>query len=228
MKINGNTYTLEDAEPETVSLTDTERAMASASGIEVVNNSYSIPGEGTISAVMEGSEGSYRLTIEDSEDAKAKISEVYQSIYGGKLPHSLHAYEITMTDQAANVPITGLGKQRVEITMPLPQGVLTENLHVVCLDSDGQLEEADSRIVSVDGQEAVAFTAAHFSAYGIYHYGSGPAVADVKEGRRYSFLLAKRMTLRIRGTTAFTRNTFWWQVCSLHRWQCFSIGRIVW
>lgn len=192
VKINGKTYTLEDAEPGTVSLTDSERAMASASGIEVVNNSYSIPGEGTISAVMEGSEGSYCLAIEDSEDAKAKISEVYRSIYGGKLPHSLHAYEITMTDQAADVPITGLGKQRVEITMPLPQGVLTENLHVVCLDSDGQLEEVDSRIVSVDGQDAVAFMAAHFSAYGIYHYGSGPAVADVKEGQAVFLSLGQK------------------------------------
>lgn len=192
VKINGNTYTLEEAEPGSVSLSDAERSMVSASGIEVVNNSYSIPGEGTLSAVMEGSEGSYRIAIEDSEDAKAKISEVYQSIYGGKLPHSLHAYEITMTDQATDVPITGLGKQRVEITMPLPQGVLTENLHVVCLDSDGQLEEVDSRVVSVDGQDAVAFTAAHFSAYGIYHYGSGPAVADVKEGQAVFLSLGKK------------------------------------
>lgn len=192
VEINGDTYTLEEAEPGSVSLADAERSMASASEIEVVNNSYSIPREGTLSAVMEGSEGSYRIAIEDSEDAKAKISEVYQSIYGGKLPHSLHAYEITMTDQATDVPITGLGKQRVEITMPLPQGVLTENLHVVCLDSDGQLEEVDSRVVSVDGQDAVAFTAAHFSAYGIYHYGSGPAVADVKEGQAVFLSLGKK------------------------------------
>lgn len=192
VKINGNPYTLEEAEPGTVSLTDAVRTNAAASGIEVVNNSYSIPREGTLSAVMEGSEGSYRIAIEDSEDAKTKIGEVYQSIYGGKLPHSLHAYDITMTDQATDVPITGLGKQRVEITMPLPQGVLTENLHVVCLDSDGQLEEVDSRIVSVDGQDAVAFTAAHFSAYGIYHYGSGPAVADVKEGQAVFLSLGKK------------------------------------
>lgn len=192
VKIGGISYTLEEAEPKTVMLTDEERPKASASGIEVVNNSYSIPRDGVITAVMEGSEGSYRIAIEDSEEAKTKIGEVYRSIYGGKLPHSLHAYEITMTDQATNVPITGLGKQRVEIKMPLPQGVLTENLHVVCLDSDGQLEEVESRIVSVDGQDAVAFTAAHFSAYAIYHYGSGPAVADVKEGQAVFLSLGKK------------------------------------
>ncbi len=192
VKINGDSYLLEEAEPGTVSLADAERGAAASSGIEVVNNSYSIPGEGTLTAVMEGSEGRYRIAIEDSEEAKTKIGEVYRSIYGGKLPHSLHAYEITMTDQETDVPITGLGKQRVEITMPLPQGVLTENLHVVCLDQDGQLEEVDSRIVSVDGKDAVAFTAAHFSAYGIYHYGSGPAVADVKEGQAVFLSLGKK------------------------------------
>lgn len=192
VQIGKSTYTLEEAEPGAVSLIDAVQPKASASGIEVVNNTYSISRDGVFTAVMEGSEGNYRIEIEDSEEAKAKIGEVYQSIYGGKLPHSLHAYEITMTDQATNVPITGLGKQRVEIKMPLPQGVLTENLHVVCLDPDGQLEEVDSRIVSMDGQDAIAFTAAHFSAYGIYHYGSGPAVADVKEGQAVFLSLGKK------------------------------------
>lgn len=192
VKIGGSTYTLEEAEPGAQTLTDAERPQASASGIEVVNNSYSIPKDGVLTAVMEGSEGSYRIEVEDSEEAKTKISEVYQSIYGGKLPHSLHGYEITMTDQATNVPITGLGKQRVEISMPLPQGVLTDNLHVVCLDPDGQLEEVDSRVISMDGQDAIAFTAAHFSAYGIYHYGSGPAVADVKDGQAVFLSLGKK------------------------------------
>lgn len=192
VKIGGSTYTLEDAGADAESLADAERSKASVSGIEVVNNSYSIPKDGVLTAVIEGDEGSYQIAIEDSEDAKAKIGEVYQSIYGGKLPHSLHAYEITMTDQATDVPITGLGKQRVEITMPLPQGVLTENLHVVCLDSDDQLEDVDSRVVSVDGKDAIAFTAAHFSAYGIYHYGSGPAVADVKEGQAVFLSLGKK------------------------------------
>lgn len=192
VKINDCTYTLETVEPGTEILTDAERPDSSATGIEVVNNSYSIPRDSALTAVMEGSEESYRITIEDSEDAKTKIGDVYQSIYGGKLPHSLHAYEITMTDLKTDVPITGLGKQRVEIKMPLPQGVLAENLHVVCLDQDGQLEEVDSRVISMDGQEAVAFTAAHFSAYGIYHYGSGPAVADVKEGQAVFLSLGKK------------------------------------
>lgn len=188
VEIDGRTYTLE-AGQETLS--DVERE-ETQTGITVQNNSYSIPRDGIVTAVMEGDEGSYRLDIADSEEATTKIGDVYKSIYGNRLPHSLHGYEITMTDTTADVPITALGKQRVEITMPLPSGVLQENLHVVCLDADGQLEEVDSRIVSLDGQDAVAFQAAHFSAYGIYNYGSGPAVADVKDGQAVFVSLGKK------------------------------------
>lgn len=187
--LGDTTYMLEDGSP--IAFTDEETAEAQT-GITVNNNSYSIPQESAITAVMEGDEGSYRIDIEDSEEATAKIGDVYKSIYGNKLPHSLHAYEISMTDNQTNVPITGLGKQRVEITMPLPSGILQNNLHVVCLDEDGQLEEVDSRIVSVDGKDAVAFQAAHFSAYGIYNYGSGMAVADVKDGQAVFVSLGKK------------------------------------
>ena len=204
VEISGSTYTLEAIAAETAEGAEegaeAEDAEALSDvvveekplGIQVNNNSYSIPQDSLVSAVIEGDEGSYRLDIEDSEDAKAKIGDVYKSIYGNQLPHSLHAYEITMTDLETDVPITGLGKQRVEITMPLPSGVLQEKLHVVCLDEDGQLEEVDSRIVSADGQDAVAFQASHFSAYGIYNYGSGPAVADVKDGQAVFISLGKK------------------------------------
>lgn len=184
----GKSYTLEQGSPFMFA---DEESQEQGSGITVMNNSYSVPQD--VTADMEGDEGSYRIEIADSEEAKAKIGDVYKSIYGNKLPHSLHAYEIKMTDTHTNVPITGLGKQRVEITMPLPSGVLSNNLHVVCLDEDGQLEEVDSRIVSVNGKDAVAFQAAHFSDYGIYNYGSsGVAVADVKDGQAVFVSLGKK------------------------------------
>lgn len=188
LEINGTKYTLEAG---TETLLDTEREEPQI-GITVKNRSYSIPQDSLVTAVMEGCDGSYLIEIADSEEAMTKIGDVYKSIYGSKLPHSLHAYDITMTDTRTGVPITVLGKQRVEITMPLPSGVLQENMHVVCLDEDGQLEEVDSRIVSLDGRDAVTFQAAHFSAYGIYNYGTGPAVADVREGQAVFTSLGKK------------------------------------
>lgn len=189
-EINGKSYVLEEGREK---LADAETENGNSSGILVANNSRSIAKDGAISAVMEGGEGGYQIVIEDSEEARNQIGDVYRTIYGNKIPYTLHGYEISMMDSESRIPITSLGKQRVELTMPIPAGVGQENLHVVCLDADGQLEEVESRIVSVNGQDMLAFTAAHFSPYGIYNYNSNSTVvSDVKEGQAVFMSLGKK------------------------------------
>lgn len=178
--IDGAVYVLEEGAEKLADAMEPEKH----SGIEVRVNSYSLPQEGVPGAVMEGAEDSYILTIQDSEEAKAQIGDVYKKIYGNKLPHNLCAYEMDLTEAETGIPITALGKQRMEVTVPMPKGVGADNLHVVCLDADGQLEEVESRVVSSDGLDAVTFTAKHFSYYGIYNYGDNSVkVADVKDGQ---------------------------------------------
>ncbi len=153
-------------------------------GVAVQIKSSTLSDNGVAGAVLAGSEENYILTIEDNEAAGLKIGDVYKKIYGNTLPQNLCAYDIGLTEAATGVPITSLGKQSVEVTLPMPGGVGADNLHVVCLDADGQLEEVDSRVVSVNGADAIIFTARHFSPYGIYNYGSGrSAAADVKDGQ---------------------------------------------
>ena len=143
-------------------------------GITVEVNSYSIPDEGAATADMEDNNGSYLIHIEDNEDAKACISDVYKQIYGNKLPHNLCAYEISMTDLNSGIPITGLGRRSVEVTIPMPA--------------------VESSIVSMDGMDALKFTAKHFSFYGVYNFSSGSnmVVADVKEGQAVFASLGKK------------------------------------
>lgn len=180
--IDGMTYVLEEG-TEKVNSSDQPRD-TEIQGIDVQINSYSLPDDGMASAVMEGSEENYVLHIEDDEDAKTKIGDVYKKIYGNKLPRNLCAYEISMTEAGTGIPITALGKQSVEVTIPIPNGIGEENLHVVCLDADGQLEEVESRIISVDGMDAITFSAKHFSPYGIYNFSNNSTVvADVKDGQ---------------------------------------------
>ncbi len=180
--IDGMNYVLEEG-AEKINSSDVSRN-EEIQGIDVQINSYSLPKDGVSSAVMEGSDENYILRIEDNEDAKAKIGDVYKKIYGNKLPRNLCAYEISLTETGTGVPITGLGKQSVEITIPIPNGIGEENLHVVCLDADGQLEEVESRVISVDGMDALTFSAKHFSPYGIYNFGNNSmAVADVENGQ---------------------------------------------
>lgn len=187
--IDGMIYMLEAGTEELGSGVSQEEVRE---GIDVRVNSYSLPQDGMTGAVMEGSEENYVLTITDSEEAKAGIGDVYKKIYGNRLPHNLCAYEISMTEAETGVPITGLGKQSVEVTLPIPKGVGEDNLHVVCLDADGQLEEVESRIVSVDGMDALTFTAKHFSPYGIYNYGNSMVVADVQDGQAVFASLGKK------------------------------------
>ncbi len=181
-QIDGMTYLLEEGEEQ---LANTEsREVSEEVSLTVEVNSYSISQGGMAAAVMEDNDGSYGIYIEDSEDAKADISQVYKTLYGNALPHNLCAYEITMTEQNTGIPITSLGKRSVEVTIPMPDGVGSDNLHVVCLDADGQLEEVDSQVISVDGMDGICFTAKHFSSYGIYNFSAGnTTVADVEDGQ---------------------------------------------
>ena len=189
--IDGMKYVLEEGSEDISSEEDLQDS--DVSGIDVRINSYSLPQDGMSGAVMEGSEENYILTIEDNEEAKTKIGDVYRKIYGNKLPYNLCAYEIRMVEAETGVPITGLGKQSVEVTVPMPKGVGEDNLHVVCLDADGQLEEVESRVVSVDGMNGIVFSAKHFSPYGIYNYGNNNmAVADVKDGQAVFASLGKK------------------------------------
>lgn len=205
-RIDGNTYVLEESgqtvnssgdsdgavadgnsnnsDDDTSDTSDSSNSSDSDAGITVQINSSTLSAGGTAGAVLEGADRNYILTIEDSTEARLKIGDVYKKIYGNTLPHNLCAYEISMTEADTGVPITGLGKQSVEVTVPMPNGVNEENLHVVCLDADGQLEEVKSRVISSDGIDAIIFTAKHFSPYGVYNYGtSNGVVADVKDGQ---------------------------------------------
>ncbi len=183
-QIDGGSYVFEEGKQIAGNPEESADDTAAGTGITVQIRSSTLADNGTAGAVLAGSEESYLMTIEDSEDAKRQIGNVYKRIYGNTLPGNLCAYEIDMTEEATGVPITGLGKMSVDVTIPLPGGVGDKNLHVVCLDADGQLEEVESRVAASDGVDMLTFTAKHFSAYGIYNYGgAGSAVADVKDGQ---------------------------------------------
>lgn len=185
-KINTTDYTLDKIQvPKeqmagSIGQAPLNETMADAAGntdaeatVHISLESSSIENGALASAVLDGVEGEYLLQITDSNDAKNMIQNAYKDIYGSKKPSNLQAYEITLWEVDTLMPITGLGRQKMEITIPFPKGIGPENLHVVCLDANGQLEEVESRITSVDGIDGITFTAEHFSFYGIYNYLSG-------------------------------------------------------
>lgn len=151
-------------------------------GVTVNISGASIDNADMASAVIDGVEESYILNIIESDTAKDSILEAYGKLNGNNAPSNLSAYDITLYDAATSIPITGLGRNKIEITLPLPAGVYEENLHVICMDANGQLEEVGSSIFSTNGVDYLTFTTNHFSPYAVYNYVSGTA-ASVVDGR---------------------------------------------
>ncbi len=121
-------------------------------------------------ATMPGNSESYVLTIADSDESAHNLASAYGELYGGRQPSGLLGFDITLYDATGQIPITKLGKQYVTIQIPKPENIGTEGLHVVTLDSDGQLEAVEYRIVNLEDGDYIQFTAHHFSPYGIYQY----------------------------------------------------------
>ncbi len=157
-------------------------------GIAMHINSQMIPEGENVSASIPGDSDPYILKISDSDQAADKITAAYGELYGGKTPSGLSAYEIALYDASGSVPITRLGKQYINISFKMPEGVTADNLHVVTLDQDGQLEAVEHRIVPMEDGDYIQLTTNHFSPFGIYQYtdagGQASAGAANASGRK--------------------------------------------
>ena len=146
------------------------QAQTTEEGVSVRINSSQIRNNGADTmATMPGNDGSYLLTVEDSDDAAAKIAAAYGELYGGVQPSDLKAFDISLKDSTGQIPIKRLGRQYMTIQIPVPDGLSTDDLHLVTLDEDGQLEAAEFQVLSLEDGDYIQFTARHFSPYGMYH-----------------------------------------------------------
>ena len=130
-----------------------------------------------------GSEEDFILHIRESEDAVARISDAYGELYGGRTPSKLQAYEISLMDETDTVPIHKLGKQTATVELSIPEGISTDQMHVVTLDEDGQLEAVNYEITESNGENKIRFTTSHFSPYGIYEYDGFGGTGVVSNGK---------------------------------------------
>lgn len=156
---------------------------AEGNGVALRIASETIPeGENAI-ATIPGNSNSYILKVIDSETAAEKISAAYGELYGGREPSTLKAYDMSLYDASGSVPITRFGKQYITVQFKAPEGTVTDNLHVVTLDWDGQLEALEHRILNLEDGDYIQFTTSHFSPIGIYSYAGINGQAVVKDGK---------------------------------------------
>lgn len=141
-----------------------------AGSVTVELRSSTIPSSPDVTAEIAGNSGNYILRISDNTAKGSDMSTAYRKVSGGSSMRSLQVYDITLYEAESRIPIHKLGKQSMTITVPKPMGILEENVRVVCLDDDGQLEQVESKVVTVDGKACVQFRTNHFSVFGIYNY----------------------------------------------------------
>ena len=132
---------------------------------------------------ISGSEEDFILHIRESEDAATRISDAYGELYGGRTPSKLQAYEISLMDETDTVPIHKLGKQTATVELSVPDGISTDQMHVVTLDEDGQLEAVNYEVTESNGESKIRFTTSHFSPYGIYEYDGFGGTGVVSNGK---------------------------------------------
>ncbi|MCM1538554.1 MAG: leucine-rich repeat domain-containing protein, partial [bacterium] len=125
--------------------------------------------------------GSYEMIIADDVIAKQEMLDAYRALYGNADNLLLYGYDISMQDEYG-VPITGLGKKNLLLTLPVPDDIEPEHARVLCVDEDGQLESVAAQLTEKNGQPCLQFYARHFSHYGIYTFLSDQG-AQVSHGK---------------------------------------------
>lgn len=170
--VYGKPYELNmEGEPEILWSSNTgENDGEEAEGsVTVELRSSTIPSSPAVTAEIAGNSGNYILRISDNTTKGSDMGTVYRKVSGGSSMKSLQVYDITLYEEESRIPIHKLGQQVMTITVPKPMGILEENMRVVCLDDDGQLEQVESKVVTVNGTACVQFRTNHFSVFGIYN-----------------------------------------------------------
>ena len=167
--VYGKTYQIEAPEGDLTYLSGTAQEQTTEGTVRVENRCTTLPAAPAATAEIAGSKENYILRIEDNTtDGSAMALSYKKAVPGGRIT-SLQVYDLMLYDAKRMIPITRLGRQRMTVTIPKPKGILAENLKVACLDEDGQIEHVESRLVTVNGETCVQFTASHFSVYGVYN-----------------------------------------------------------
>lgn len=131
-----------------------------------------------MNAKLEGNTSEYYLRIENDKDAKENIRKAYYSVYQSELEDDVYGFDMKFIDASTGIPIQKLGRQLLQITLPVPKQLEGKTFRLVCLDKDGQLESIDYTLREEEQNLFITFEMNHFSTFGFYVTGEVPEGAD--------------------------------------------------
>lgn len=138
-------------------------------------------GETQLQAHLEPQKAGDRLQVQrlNGIGEAPELDAAFKRIYQQGLPVDTLCYTMCLYEGGNNVPITRLGKQALEVTLPVPSQLQGKELRLVTLDRNGQLEYLP---IATDGQQ-MRFSTDYLSVYGIYGSGTLFAQGDVVNGQ---------------------------------------------
>ncbi len=108
-----------------------------------------------------------------------ELDAAYRRIYQEGLPMDTLCYTLELYEGESGGDIARLGKQALEVSLPVPQQFQNQDLRLVTLDRNGQLEFLP---IDNDGQQ-IRFSTDYLSVYGIYGSGTLFAQGNVVDGQ---------------------------------------------
>lgn len=108
-----------------------------------------------------------------------ELDAAYRRIYRQGLPMDAVCYTLRLCEGESGVAITRLGRQELEVTMPVPVQLQGQELRLVTLDRNGQLEYLP---LATNGQQ-MSFSTDYLSTYALYGSGTLFAQGDVVKGQ---------------------------------------------
>ncbi len=128
-------------------------------GIEVegMQNAY---------AELSGADKRYALQIKEVSKS-TQMEAAFERNMQSKIPEMSYIFDLLLTD-SSDIPITKLGKQRLTLTMPVPENLKGQELKVLILDRNGQPNELMVQQLTVDGAESIRFQTGYVSQIIIY------------------------------------------------------------
>ena len=138
-------------------------------GTTVVIDKYGFSNTGVVAVTIKGSSDNFVVKIsEDQQATEAAIRALIEE-YGSLDNIKYVPMDISLYDSTGNTKITDTSGLKIEITLPLPDSLITYagNNKVAGVVND-KLDKLSPKFTTIDGVACVTFTAEHFSPYVIY------------------------------------------------------------
>ncbi|MCM1173860.1 MAG: leucine-rich repeat protein [Blautia sp.] len=120
-------------------------------------------------ADVNGSTDNFVVKISETPEATQAVMNALTNKYGSLDNLLYYAMDISLYDSTGTTRITDTTGLTVDITIPLPDALITYGgNNMMGAVVSGQMEDLSERFTTINGVPCISFTATHFSPYTIY------------------------------------------------------------